>query len=100
MPGIRQLIAEGVNLNAYDALGHTPLHWAVISGDVSIVELLLKAGANPNILSLEGVTPTWRALKLEDEVIARLLASYGGKAEVPDEYKQSQQLRIIKRRIA
>ncbi|MCI1187119.1 ankyrin repeat domain-containing protein [Hymenobacter sp. DH14] len=55
--GVSSLISAGADLNELDVLGHSPLHWAVFGGYYNIVECLLKAGANPNVLSRDGVTP-------------------------------------------
>jgi ankyrin repeat protein len=38
----------------------TPLHWAVYGGYVEVAELLLGAGADPNI-RCSGTTPLWHA---------------------------------------
>ena len=51
-------IAWGLDLNAQDKeVGMTPLHLAVSSGSVRIVQRLLKHGANKDITNLEGQTP-------------------------------------------
>jgi ankyrin repeat protein len=55
-------ISAGAELDALDELGHTALHWAVFGGHEALVELLLVAGANPNVFSADGVTPCWRAV--------------------------------------
>jgi ankyrin repeat protein len=38
----------GKNVNEYDKKGLTPLHKAIESGDIKLVNLLLEAGADPN----------------------------------------------------
>ncbi len=45
---VEQLISEGVNVNARDSCGYTPLLEASTEGNLSIVELLLSKGANVN----------------------------------------------------
>lgn len=74
-----QLIESKEDLDELDLKGHTALHWAVFSGDIDFVMLLLEAGANPNIFSDDGVTPRWRARDFCLEEIEELLNSYGGK---------------------
>ena len=39
-------ISAGINVNHSGAFGNTPLHWAAIKGQSSLIEILLKAGAN------------------------------------------------------
>jgi ankyrin repeat protein len=49
---IRWLIAHGVATNAKRSMwdcNHTPLHMAIESGAMEIAQLLLDAGADPNI---------------------------------------------------
>lgn len=51
-----------------------PLHVAVLEGDVLIVRLLLKAGANPRVRSTSGSTPLDKAKRNPDlnEIVALL----------------------------
>lgn len=46
---IQELIAQGVDLNAQDEYGYTPLMWAVNYSKLDIVKLLLEAGADKTI---------------------------------------------------
>ncbi len=54
----RLLIARGANVNAVDRRGMTPLLYAASAdfGDPSMVDLLLKSGANPAAKTKEGLT--------------------------------------------
>lgn len=74
-----QLIGLNTNLDELDNNGHTPLHWAVFRGDIDFVKLLLEAGANPNVISADGVTPQWRARDFGLTEIDQLLADHEGK---------------------
>ncbi len=51
------------DLGRLDGHGLTPLHWAVMAGDLHVVRLLLEFGADPNLPSTEGAfaTPYWNA---------------------------------------
>ncbi|KAG4254593.1 hypothetical protein FPRO03_06933 [Fusarium proliferatum] len=61
------------NLNKTDSHGWTPLHWAVSMGHKSIVEILLRSGASPDLPDLAGWTPTfWAAFKGQGDIIEML----------------------------
>jgi len=40
------LLLDGADINAEDKLGFTPLHWAIINGDIEMVKFLLKEDAD------------------------------------------------------
>lgn len=74
-------LLETGNVNAESSMGMTPLHWACVTGNREIVELLLGHGADPNKRdeSLDGMTPADMAKSLGYTEIAELLrtgASY------------------------
>lgn len=50
-------VDHGVDVNAQDGSGTTPLHYAVEGNNTAAVKILLEAGADPNIADREGVTP-------------------------------------------
>jgi len=54
---IRVLANAGVNVNAKDSIGCTPLHYAARKNDPVGVEALLEYGADPNSLDDQGLTP-------------------------------------------
>ena len=54
---VRALIEDGADVNAGEADGTTPLHWAAYSSDLKIAELLVAAGAIPTIANRYGVQP-------------------------------------------
>ncbi|KAI1052532.1 hypothetical protein LB507_009826 [Fusarium sp. FIESC RH6] len=61
------------NLNKTDSHGWTPLHWAVSIGHKSMVEILLRSGASPDLPDLAGWTPTfWAAFKGHADIIEML----------------------------
>ena len=51
-------------INAQDCYGMTPLHYAVRSGNYDAVQVLLEAGANPNIENQDGSIPLDLGFKL------------------------------------
>ena len=50
------LIQLGANLDLADSEGMTPLHFAVLGGNLSIVQLLLRSGASTNLANEFGDT--------------------------------------------
>jgi len=58
--------------------GTTPLHWAVLSGDGAMVEILLRAGAPVDARNRYGITPLALAAQNGDlEVMQRLIEAGG-----------------------
>ena len=50
-------IKHGVEINAQDMYGMTPLHYALQSENTEAAIALLKAGANPNLPNQDGLIP-------------------------------------------
>lgn len=79
---ILMLLAAGANPNLRDDTGMSPFHWAVHSRDLSLIELLLRAGALQDLNEISGVelghgSPlNWAALKL-DVALVELLLKWG-----------------------
>lgn len=81
---VRTLIAAGVNVNHVNNLGWTALLEAIILGNgksnyQQIVALLLKAGANPNLVDKDGITPLQHARTRGYREIEKLLLVAGAK---------------------
>lgn len=53
---LRLLIEHGANVNSKATLGYSPLLYAVDSGSLSNIKVLLKFGADVNAKSQEGET--------------------------------------------
>jgi ankyrin repeat protein len=58
---VRELLDQRADVNAVQADGTTPLHWAVDRDAVDIVQMLLRAGANVKAANRYGATPLWLA---------------------------------------
>eukprot|EP01114_Cavostelium_apophysatum_P005111 TRINITY_DN1574_c0_g1_i1.p1 TRINITY_DN1574_c0_g1~~TRINITY_DN1574_c0_g1_i1.p1 ORF type:complete len:453 (-),score=101.62 TRINITY_DN1574_c0_g1_i1:761-2119(-) len=58
----RDLIAAGADVRVKAPSNFTALHWACINGLASLVEPLVTAGANPNALDYNGMTPLIAAM--------------------------------------
>ncbi|KAB5582965.1 ankyrin repeat-containing domain protein [Coniochaeta sp. 2T2.1] len=51
------LLRHGADALAKDGFGRTPLHWAMTSGNVGVVHLLLRAGTPADVWDDDGATP-------------------------------------------
>jgi uncharacterized protein len=58
---VRQLIAQGAEVDAQDRDGFTPLHFAAQQYAVAAAKLLLDAGGRVDIPNMYGNTPLWTA---------------------------------------
>lgn len=81
---VRTLIAAGVDVNHVNNLGWTALLEAIILGNGElkyqhVVELLLKAGADPNLADKDGITPLQHARSREYREIEKRLLAAGAK---------------------
>ncbi|NYF55778.1 ankyrin repeat domain-containing protein [Micromonospora purpureochromogenes] len=74
---VRALIEHGVEVNASDANGWTPLHFAAQAQSAPVAAELLAAGATVS-LDEHGNTPLWRAVfnhRTEPAALRTLLAA-------------------------
>ena len=68
------LCEPGIAADEKDKMGLTPLHWAAQQGDKVSVEVLLKFGANPNVVDRNGLTALhWAASGGNMSCISQLL---------------------------
>lgn len=73
---LTKMIEQRADVNLPQADGATALHWAVFRSDRYMVDLLLRAGANPRAANREGATPLWLACVNGDpEIVARLIGA-------------------------
>jgi ankyrin repeat protein len=78
---VKQHIAAGTDVDAKDtndALGMTPLHYAVANGHKEVIELLLVT-AGVNVKTGNGLTPLDLAVSKGDKEIIAILRKHGGK---------------------
>ncbi|MDB4341640.1 ankyrin repeat domain-containing protein [bacterium] len=78
---VKQHIAAGTGVDAKDtndALGMTPLHYAVANGHKEVIELLLVT-AGVNVKTGNGLTPLDLAVSKGDKEIITILRKHGGK---------------------
>ncbi|NIQ77940.1 MAG: ankyrin repeat domain-containing protein, partial [Anaerolineae bacterium] len=69
------LAGAGVPLDALDAEGQSPLHWAALYGHRDVVNALLSAGADPTILNGNGKTALELARDAGHVEVAEALAT-------------------------
>ncbi|OXB59581.1 hypothetical protein ASZ78_010095 [Callipepla squamata] len=70
----RFLLKFNPSLNAADTVQkNTALHWAVTSGNVSAVELLLEAGANMDVKNAKGEKPLDLAIQTQNHLMICML---------------------------
>ena len=79
----RKLIEQHADVNAPQADGATPLHWAVFQSDKEMVDLLLRAKANTSVSNREGATPLWLASIIGEAPIITALLDAGADANEP-----------------
>ena len=76
MVAIKRLLAEKANVNAPFPDKSTVLSWAVDRQDPQSVDMLLAAGAKPNVADINGASPLTLACERGDPgIVASLLAS-------------------------
>ena len=73
----RMLVERGARIDDSDSDGWTSLHWAIQSGNVQIVQLLLENGADVNVRDKSGKSPSQFGSARRIPEIAELLSKYG-----------------------
>lgn len=84
---VRSLLIEGARgdiVNASDADGSRPLHWAVRADELEIAELLLRAGADATAQNRLGVTPLYLAAQNGNAAMIRTLLAAGASTNQVD----------------
>ena len=82
---VRDLIHQGVNVNAADRdKGWTALIYGAAKGSLTVVQLLLAAGADVNLAATSGQTAVSEAAYWGHAEVLNLLISAGAALNVPD----------------
>jgi ankyrin repeat protein len=87
----RQLVADGADLRAKNRRGAEPLHAAAVGGpgsatwdpraQAATIAWLIGAGADPNAVDMDGVTPLHRAVRTRCAAAVEALLAGGADAE-------------------
>lgn len=68
------MVRKGIDVNSQNGNGESPLHYACLSGNISIVKLLLQSGAKVNIRTEKGDAPLhWAVMNGDTELVKRLM---------------------------
>ena len=80
LAAVRSLVAKKADVNAPQGDGATAVHWAVYRGNKELLDVLLRAGANPTLANRAGSTPLWLASINGDAAIISALLAAGADA--------------------
>jgi len=72
---INILIRHGADINRLTPTNKSPLHYACMNNNISVVALLLRFKANSNIIDKDGNTPLQIAMKNNDKEMISLILS-------------------------
>jgi len=85
MAAVRTLLQQkGVDVNAPGRDGTPALHWTVRVNDLDTTSALLRAGADPKLITRYGVTPMSLAASSGNAAMVKLLLESGADANTPD----------------
>ncbi len=91
------LITQGVDTNAKDNYGWTPMHYAAFDGDVSVVEVLLQNGGDPNIKTEKKFDTIYPNLSIDKgsitvQIVEAVMVYHKDDAKKSDAYQKIMQL--------
>src|SRR6185312_16415307 len=74
---VARILATHPNVNFQQDDGSTALAWAAVRCNIEVAQLLMKAGANPNLTNEQGVGPLYIAIENRSTPMVRMLLSHG-----------------------
>ena len=84
-----EMIAKGVDVNAAQGDGTTPIHWAAYRVDVDLVKQLLAKGAKADVKNNFGATPLAEGVKVGNVPLVKMLLDAGANANGANEDDQT-----------
>ena len=81
---LRRIIKNGIEVNAKDSDGWTPLMIATDRGDIETVKLLIELGADVNLLNSDGESALMLSAYCDNEKIGRFLIEKGASVTIKD----------------
>ncbi len=90
---VAQLLKKGADVQAATRLGATPLYLAAVNGDAALLQVLLTAGADPNLTVLSnGETPLMFAARSGNVAAVSTLLDASANVEAKEDYRGSNAL--------
>lgn len=83
---VKELLKQDINVNERAEAGWTSLLYASAQGYPRIVQLLLDAGANPDIGNIHGITPLMYGARYGNIDVCRILLENGANTDLQDMY--------------
>lgn len=83
---VERMLNKGVDVNAKNKNGKTPLHMAALYGSNRIVGFLITNGAIVDIRDNDGKTPLYKAAWGGETTIAEILIKHGANVNAQDNY--------------
>ncbi len=84
--------AKGIDVNALTDAKHSPLYVATIQGHTAVVQVLLQAGANRNIIAADGLAPIHMAIAKRHPEIVKELCMHAAWLEITVQEPQKELL--------
>lgn len=83
---VDRLVGRGANVNAFNDIGYSALHFAAQEGYKSLAEILINGGAKVDALDANGNTPLSNAIYYEKEELVKLLIAAGASLDLPNQH--------------
>jgi len=82
---VMKLLNEGIPVDAVDNNGWTPLHYAIIDGNLEFARLLFEMGAQPNVEDRDGLNHIHWAAYTANFKMVKLVLDNGAEVDVIDD---------------
>lgn len=89
------LDSSSADINTFDVLGYTPLHWAGLRSDINAVRLLIHRGADVNNNGRREFTALHKTYGPEHVLIVNMLFDNGVDINTEDDYGRTPLVRAV-----